>query len=103
MIINDLMANPVFVGGDKVSHFVDKSIKENMPSPVRTVLYLDLDNAHRMVKRFLSEKMMSKEELAHSLDVTVRNLDQLFSEKMPAGLMCKINLPLVKLYCSTRW
>lgn len=73
-------------------------------SPVRKkVGYLSTDNLHKMIRRFLVEKQMSKEELASVLEITVRNLEQLFSPEIPPGLLCKVNFPLVSLYCSTKW
>ena len=100
------MTDPVF-GAESDSVNTVCKLKDNieiiaMPS-VRSIAYLDLENAHRMINRFLNEKGMTKKELAESLDVTVRNLEQLFSDKIPAGLMSKVNLPLVRLYCNTKW
>jgi len=82
-----------------VNNYVDVS---NNPS-VRSIYYLNLKNAHKMIQRFLDEKGMSKDELAFILHVKVKNLDQIFSKKIPPGLMSKINLPLVRLYCNTKW
>lgn len=65
--------------------------------------YMNMDNLHKMIQRFLVEKGMTKKELADVLEITVRNLEHLFSEDVPAGLLCKVNLPLVSLYCRTRW
>ena len=67
------------------------------------IIYLKLDNLRKIIRRFLTEKGMSKEELANTLKITVKNLEQLFSKEIPAGLLCKVNLPLVSLYCSTKW
>lgn len=69
----------------------------------RGVAHLNLDNVHKMIKRFLNEKGMSKEELAKILEITVKNLEQLFTNEIPSGLLSRVNLPLARLYCGTKW
>ncbi len=57
-----------------------------------------------MLKRFLEEKGMSKEELAVVLKITVKSLERLFvGHDIPSTLLAKITLPLARLYCGTRW
>jgi len=104
MIINDIMAKPIFSGASNdIPCCLSERVGEEANSSMQNIVYLSLENAHRMVNRFLNEKGMTKKELASHLDVKVKHLDQLFSEKIPPGLMCRINLPLVKLYCNTQW
>ncbi|MBU0744813.1 MAG: hypothetical protein KKE11_05535 [Gammaproteobacteria bacterium] len=79
------------------------SLMSSSASSVKNLQYVDLNSLHGMVLRFLVEKRMSKKELAQVLNISVRNLERLFSEEIPPGLLSKINLPLVKLYCSTKW
>lgn len=57
----------------------------------------------RMIQRFLLEKHIPKKSLAKSLGISVKNMDKLFSSKIPPGLRYKINLPLITLYCKTKW
>ena len=66
-------------------------------------IYLRVENIQKIILRFLTEKGMSKKELADVLNITVKNLDQVFSKRIPSGLLAKINLPLVNLYCRTKW
>jgi len=103
MMTNDLMAKPILAINGSLSCYPDRSITRNTGSSIRDIIYLNLSNVRKMIKRFLHEKEMSKKELASSLDISVKNIDQLFYEKLPAGLMSKVNLPLVRLYCSTKW
>jgi len=70
----------------------------------RTSIYLHLSSVKKMLRRFLVEKKIPKKELARILEITVWNLEQLFSDDAPhPRLLSKVNLPLVRLYCSTRW
>lgn len=57
----------------------------------------------KMIYRFLSEKKMPKQNLAEALEITVRSLNQICSKEAPQALIFKINLPLVKLYCKTKF
>jgi len=65
------------------------------------VSYLKIEVIQKMLNRFLVEKQMPKEELASDLGITVKSLEQLFSQEDNSNLIRKINLPLVKLYCET--
>ncbi|OGT07882.1 MAG: hypothetical protein A2V89_01030 [Gammaproteobacteria bacterium RBG_16_37_9] len=65
------------------------------------VSYLKIEVIQKMLNRFLVEKQMPKEELASALGITVKSLEQLFSQEDNSNLIRKINLPLVKLYCET--
>ena len=65
--------------------------------------YLHIKTVHKMVLRFLLEKQMPEEKLAKILGITVRNLKQFYSTKSLRTLIPKINLSLVKLYCSTKF
>jgi hypothetical protein len=56
-----------------------------------------------MIYRFLTEKKMPKQNLAEVLEVTVKGLNQLCSKEASQALILKVNLPLVKLYCKTRF
>lgn len=69
----------------------------------RSNLYLSLDSMQKMMGRFLTEKKMSKSELAGLLEINIRNLDNIFSGRIPPGLLPKVNLQLTRLYCSTKW
>lgn len=70
----------------------------------RGTKYLHISTVKKMLQRFLTEQGMSKEELAAALKITVWNLEQLFSSNAPPPrLLSKVNMPLIKLYCSTKW
>jgi hypothetical protein len=78
------------------NYFVSTASSKNMK-------YVNQSSLQQMILRLLIEKGMSKKELAQVLEITIRNLERLFSDDIPPGLLAKINLPLVKLYCSTKW
>lgn len=65
--------------------------------------YLDIKIIRQMLTRFLAKKQMPKEILADELGVTVEELEQLFAHTVSLELIHKVNLPLIKLYCETRW
>jgi len=64
---------------------------------------LDIEKIQKMIYRFLAEKKMPKQNLAEALEITVKSLNQLCSKEAPQALIFKINLPLVKLYCKTKF
>jgi hypothetical protein len=65
--------------------------------------YLRTEVIQKMLCRFLTEKKISKQNLAEALEITVRSLDQLCSKEASQALILKINLPLIKLYCKTKF
>lgn len=65
--------------------------------------HLNIETIRKMIQCFLIEKQIPKQKLAKSLGITVKNLLQLSSPKAAPALIPKINLPLVKLYCSTKF
>ncbi|EKE01328.1 MAG: hypothetical protein ACD_21C00158G0004 [uncultured bacterium] len=56
-----------------------------------------------MIQRFLVEKKMSKEKLAKSLGIKTRDLELLVLRKALLKTITKINLPLIRMYCRTKW
>ena len=66
--------------------------------------YLNIETIRKMINRFLVENKMSKESLAAALEIRAVDLDQLiFQEELPPRLIPKVNLPLIKLYCETKF
>jgi hypothetical protein len=64
---------------------------------------LNMVTAHNMINQFLTEKKLSKEELAQQIGITLKELEQLNSE-------CEFNqappyasYKLIALYCKTDW
>ena len=64
---------------------------------------LRIEVIQKMIYRFLTEKRMPKQNLAEVLEITVKSLNQLCSKGASQALILKVNLPLVKLYCKTRF
>jgi hypothetical protein len=67
------------------------------------ITYLNLGNVQKMIKKFLDEKGMPKEELADVLEITVKSLERLFSDDFPPNLLHRVSFPLARLYCETKW
>lgn len=65
--------------------------------------YLKIAVIRIMLKKFLNEKKMAKENLANALGITEEELDQLLFYKLVSKIKQKVNLPLIKLYCETKW
>lgn len=65
--------------------------------------HLHIETIRKMIWRVLTGRHLSEESLAHALGVTVKSLKQLYSEDPPLPLAAKINLPLIKLYCATKF
>jgi DNA-directed RNA polymerase specialized sigma subunit len=64
---------------------------------------LSIEQIQKMLHKFLTEKNMTKEELAQKIEISVEELEQLLCNKNTSLLIPKVNLPLVKLYCRTKW
>jgi len=64
--------------------------------------FLSMENTKKMIMHFLTGNKISKEKLAEALGITVDNLESLLSGKSNE-LIPKINLPLIKLYCKTKF
>jgi|GEM_PF-3855417 hypothetical protein len=56
-----------------------------------------------MIRRLLIENKMPKEELAKILAIRKKQLEYFAAKQGSEKLRAKINLPLIKLYCKTRW
>lgn len=56
-----------------------------------------------MIRRLLIENKMPKEKLAKILAIRKKQLEYFAAKQGSEKLRAKINLPLIKLYCKTRW
>jgi len=56
----------------------------------------------RMIERFLTEKHIPIEQLAKNLGIDTIKLKR-FSVVTYKNVAAKICLPLIKLYCKTKW
>lgn len=77
---------------------IDQDIRSKKPH-----YYLSAEKIKRMLMRFLTETQIPKEKLAESLGVTVKKLNWLCFRKITPALIRKINLPLIHLYCKTKF
>ena len=76
---------------------------EKDKKPRKENIYLSAEVIKKMLYRFLVENKMTKENLAKALEITITELEKLlFCEAAPA-LIAKVNLPLIKLYCETKF
>jgi hypothetical protein len=67
-------------------------------------IYLDQETVKKMIERFLFEKRISKRKLALAMGVTSEDIRKLiYSKKAYLNLIGKINLPLIRFYCLTKW
>lgn len=65
--------------------------------------YLCKEAIQKMVLQLLSGNNMTKEELARLLGITLQDLILLCSKDASLTLLQKVNLPLIKLYCKTKY
>lgn len=65
--------------------------------------YLSINTVQKMVLRFLTEKKMPAKKLAKNLAITVEDLERIFSQEDLSKLISKVNMPLIRLYCKTKW
>jgi len=64
---------------------------------------LDFTVARRMIQKLLIERKITVGKLAEILGVSVKELMLFGVNGNPAKLLSKINLPLIKIYCKTKW
>jgi len=66
--------------------------------------YLSIKVIRQMLTRLLSEKKIPQKMLAQRLNITVKELDNLFlQEDIALNLIPIVNLPLINLYCKTKF
>ena len=78
-------------------------ISQANPKHKKNNIYLSVDTMQKMIQRFLTEKKMSEAKLAKILAIKVGDIDRIFSHGNLSRLIPKINLPLIKIYCKTKW
>lgn len=66
-------------------------------------IYLNVDVIQKMILRLLTEKKITEKKLAQVLTIKVDDLNYIFTSKYLSQLIPRINLPLIKLYCRTKW
>jgi len=68
-----------------------------------TNAYLSIVVIRKILEKLLVEKKMAKESLIKALGITGEELDKLLFYKSISKLVEKINLPLIKLFCETKF
>jgi len=67
------------------------------------VYYLSQEKIIVMLNKFLIEKGMPEEQLTKLLEIKSNELDILLHKQAPTLLIRKVNLPLIKLFCATKF
>ena len=65
--------------------------------------YLSLERIIEILNKFLNEKGMPKEKLARLLEISQEELDSFLNKQASILLIQKVNLPLIKLVCETKF
>ncbi|CAL7960111.1 hypothetical protein GAMM_130028 [Gammaproteobacteria bacterium] len=75
--------------------------------------YLSKETASKMVKKLLNVpsiintvykvEKMTVQTLAQKIDITERRILNIYNSKIPHYLLAKVSLPLIKLYCKTKF
>ena len=95
--------NATFIDLPKSSNTKNLTDKPKQKRINRTEDYLKMGVIRAMLKKFLDEKKMAKENLANALGITEDELDRLLFYKTVLKIKQKINLPLIKLFCETKF
>jgi len=86
---------------------IESNPKKHNKSPKESKIEgkcLKIEVIKKMLSKFLLEKNMEKGELAKNLNITSKELEKLLlHEKVGVGLINKVNLPLIKLFCKTKF
>ena len=95
----------------KISNRSEKQLSTNLkkdigsksrPSKISSD-YLSAEKIQKMLVRLLTETPIPKRKLAEALGITVKSLIKLCSLRALPAVIHKINLPLIKLYCATKF
>jgi len=65
--------------------------------------YLSIELVQKMLSQFFEETQIPKKVLAEALGITIEELENLCSKNATQALIPKINLPLIHLYCKTKF
>jgi DNA-binding Xre family transcriptional regulator len=65
--------------------------------------YLNLITIQKMLNKLLTEKNMSKESLTEALGLKRNELEAIINHHASSELVAKVNLPLIKLFCETKF
>lgn len=68
-----------------------------------TEVSIEADLVYEMLNKFLIEKQMPEKELAQALGIPITKLELLIAKKASFNLIDKITLPIIKLYCATKF
>ena len=74
----------------------------NATEPKTQTNHLPLQTVQKMLNRFVVEKHLSIDELSHKLNIDTHKLRRL-STITYKHLASEICLPIIKLYCKTKW
>src|SRR3990172_6153541 len=97
------VSNTTLIDLPKSTNTENLTDKPKQKRPNRTEDCLKIGVIRAMLKKFLDEKKMAKEALASVLKITEEELEQLLFYKTVLKLKQKINLPLIKLFCETKF
>jgi len=65
--------------------------------------YLSIETIIKITNKFLDEKNMPRGKLAELLGIATDELEAVINKKAGSLLISKINLPLIRLYCATKF
>lgn len=94
--------NPSLTKKQDTSSALITTIDPKLTAAKSTHSYLSIEVIQKMLNKFLTEKNISKEKLAEALGISIKELDDLRGNQN-TSLISKINLPLIELYCETKW
>lgn len=81
----------------------NKNTALNARTSKKIIGHLSKHTIQKMLLRLLENAKIVKPKLAECLDITTTELLRLTENRAPLELIQRISLPLVKLYCSTKF
>ncbi len=85
----------------------DNCLKERSDTSKRNQacnIYLTIGTIRKIIRRFLIEKGMIAAQLAEILEIGKKDFERLmFQDDLPPTLIPRVNLPLIRLYCETKF
>lgn len=113
LLLGNLANNPIAIKNDRVvSHPINPiqnkidqlNLKQQSATSTlpETQQFLSLQKMQKMISRFVTEKHIPIEQLAKELGISSDKLTNLNAANYET-LAAELNLPLIRLYCKTKW
>ena len=102
LVINKVNCHSNSIGEPEKTLVTNSNIMVARPNKISS--YLKKEVIYKIINKFLIEKNIPKKNLAAALAISPKTLERFLSQqKVSFSLIAKVNLPLIKLFCKTKF